>query len=82
VSFTRRLVLVILTSDLIPTVSRTAPPDQGVVSDEKLTQAHIIVKRIMKRFKLTPQVYAELDVGGVDWDKAGDNAMDLSPLFV
>jgi hypothetical protein len=46
-------------------------------------QAHIIAKRIMRHFKLTPQkVYAELDVGGVDWAKAGDNTVDLSPLFV
>ena len=51
------------------------------VSDH--AQAHIIVKHIMKHFKLTLQkVYAELNVGGVDWAKVGDNTVDLSPLFI
>ena len=41
------------------------------------------MKHIMKHFKLTLQkVYAELNVGGVDWAKVGDNTVDLSPLFI
>lgn len=40
-----------------------------------------IVKRIMKHYNLTVKtIEQELDVGGVDWAKAGDQQIDLSFL--
>jgi hypothetical protein len=42
-----------------------------------------IVRHITKRFKpMLKKVETELDVGGVDWAKAGDKTTDLSFLSV
>jgi acyl-CoA synthetase (NDP forming) len=40
-----------------------------------------VAHQIMKRYKLTAEkIEAELDVGGVDWSKAGSTTIDLSFL--
>jgi len=41
-----------------------------------------IVEKIMQKYDLTPEkIKHELDVGGVDWAKAGDKIIDLSFLY-